>query len=207
MEDKLEANSSSASVIQRHQTHYLEDAYFMFNDTIFKVPRLYLQESPVFQALFGDKVADDNPLQSNLTGDGTMDNPLTCISVSKESFVLILRALHPTKFNEIPQLLTDEWRDVLELSFKWRLDKLHDLALQRLSGMQLDAMTKLELAKRHGIQNEAWILPAIEELVKKDKQFTEEDIPLIGIQMVLRVSREQGYAKKSKEGVKRRKKK
>ncbi|KAF8627769.1 hypothetical protein AX17_006134 [Amanita inopinata Kibby_2008] len=194
MDDKLEAKSTSTNVSPRwkHEIYYLEDIYFMFDNTMFKVPRIYLLKSPVFRALLGGKVVDDKTLQSDLTGDGTIHKPLTCNSVRKESLVLILRILYPTDFDEAPQFTVDEWRDVLELSLKWRLDKIHDLAIRRLSNMQLDAVTKLELARRHDIQKQEWLLPAIQTLVKEDKQLTEEEVVIIGIKMAMKIARAQG---------------
>ncbi|KAF8627776.1 hypothetical protein AX17_006141 [Amanita inopinata Kibby_2008] len=198
MADRFETKCMNASVSShwKHETYYLEDAFFLFDNTLFKVPQLHLLESRIFQALLGDNGVYDCTHKNDLKGNGTIHRPFTCGSVSRESFALILRVLYPINYDETPQLAIDEWRDVLELSFKWKLDRLHSLAIRHLSDMRLDAVTKLELARRYGIRNKAWTLSAIGELVKKNRHLTEEDVNLIGVKMALRIAREQGMTRR-----------
>ncbi|KAF8627743.1 hypothetical protein AX17_006111 [Amanita inopinata Kibby_2008] len=196
MTDKLETKPASRNVFsyQKHETYFLEDVYIVVDNTMFKVPRLYLQESPVFQALLGGNPIDEGTPESKTMGDGTVHKPLVCSSVTVESVALLLCVLYPTSFNQAPKLTAYEWRDILELASKWNLEKIRDLAVQRLCGMRLDAITRLELARRHDIQRKEWLLPPIRELVREDERLTEADAMLIGVEMALRIARVQGMA-------------
>lgn len=75
------------------------------------------------------------------------------------------------------------------------MDRVLNTAVRHLSGMQLDPVTKLELAKKHNIRDKEWLFSAICALVKDpDVQLTESQAQLIGCDVALKIARIQGMA-------------
>lgn len=85
-----------------------------------------------------------------------------------------------------------EWKDVLELASQWRMDKVSKTAVHHLSCMELDPVTKLELARKHDIQANEWRFSSIRALVKDNTQLTEGHANLIGCDVALKIARIQG---------------
>ena len=85
-----------------------------------------------------------------------------------------------------------EWKDVLELASRWRMNKVSNTAVCHLSRMELDPITKLELARKHNIQDNEWRLSSIRALVKDDTELTEGHANLIGCDLALKIARIQG---------------
>ncbi len=81
---------------------------------------------------------------------------------------------------------------VLDLASRWRMDRVLNTAVRHLSDVQLDPVTKLELAKKHNIRDKEWLFPAICALVTKSDQLTESQAHLIGCDVALKIARIQG---------------
>jgi hypothetical protein len=194
-ESKLNPNTMD-SAYHHHETFYLEDVYFVFDNTIFKFPKAYLsQTSPVLRRLFTNTSAERDIRDDSFTGDGTLANPYSCDTVKKGAFVQVLRLLGPMIFYQMPTLTVEEWKDVLGLSSQWHMDQLVEMAITHLQDMNLDATTKLELARKHNIQNKEWRRSAIRELVDKDMRLTEANAYRIGIDVALKIAKVQGMGR------------
>ena len=63
---------------------------FQFDSLIFKFPKLYLQDSPIFQQLFS------NVEDTEFTGKGTSLKPYSCRGVKQETFASLLRVSRTT---------------------------------------------------------------------------------------------------------------
>ena len=96
---------------------------------------------------------------------------------------------------QTPTLTTGEWKDVLGLASQWRMDPLVEMSISHLDDVNLDATTKLELAKKHNIQNKEWRRSAVREFVDKDIRLTEANAHRIGIDIALRIARVQGMVR------------
>ncbi|PFH47357.1 hypothetical protein AMATHDRAFT_42980 [Amanita thiersii Skay4041] len=179
-------------VYLKHEKYYFTDLYFLFDETLFKIPQLYIQESPVIKEALQNKSPTDDRVDGDkaIKGKGTIRDPFVCNGVDKDAFVSLLDVLFSVPFNEKPSLTADEWIRVLDLSFHWKLDAVHSLAIQYLSNPEIDAIKKLELAKKYNIKD--WIVPAIKDLVKADHRITEQDAARIGVELALRIARSQG---------------
>ncbi|KAF8340999.1 hypothetical protein F5887DRAFT_427677 [Amanita rubescens] len=159
---------TTSSTVQRHAMLYLEDVHFVFDEKMFKLPKLYLQESPTFQQLFA------GIQKTEFTGNGTSGKPYSCQGVKQEQFASLLRVLTTTTKNYVDKVTTQEWKDVFELASRWRMEKTVNIAVHHLSSMELDPIMKLEFAKKHNIQDKEWRFSAIHKLVKDDTRLTEK---------------------------------
>jgi len=92
----------------------------------------------------------------------------------------------------VGKVTTQEWKDVLELASRWRMEKTVNMAVRQLSGMELDPIMKLELAKKYNIQDKEWRFSVIHKLVKDDTRLTEGQANLIGYDVALKIARIQG---------------
>ncbi|PFH47359.1 hypothetical protein AMATHDRAFT_50354 [Amanita thiersii Skay4041] len=194
----LSAIPAPTPVYIKHETFYFADVYFVFEETLFKIPQLYIQESPVIKAALKTEpsaAGDEQNERTNIKGNGTFQNPFICSDIEKGAFVALLNVLYPMRFNKnsYPPLLTMDWIKVLDLSFRWKLDEVHSIAIHHLTRKKLDAIEKLELANKYGI--ESWIIPAIKELVEKGERITAQGAMRIGVELALRIAHSQGEAK------------
>jgi len=153
---------------------------------MFKLPKLYLQESLTFQQLFA------GIQKTEFTGNGTSWKPYSCQGVKQEQFASLLRVLTTTTKNYVDKVTTQEWKDVFELASRWRMEKTVNIAVHHLSSMELDPIMKLEFAKKHNIQDKEWRFSAILKLVKDDTRLTEGQADLIGHDVALKIARIQG---------------
>jgi hypothetical protein len=92
--------------------------------------------------------------------------------VLRRKLLLTSASLDPTQTTDsyASEGTMQEWKDVLELSSRWRMDKVSKTAVCHLNRMELDPVTKLELAKKHNIQDNEWRLSSIRTLVKDNTQ-------------------------------------
>ncbi|KAK2463035.1 hypothetical protein APHAL10511_004690 [Amanita phalloides] len=176
---------------KRHDSFYLEDVYFVFDNTIFKFPKQYLLESPIFQNLFATGFTNNDSQEAAFTGNGTLIKPYGCNGVNKDIFALLLR-LSRTNSYYTSGVIKQEWQDVLELASQWRMNRILDMAVRHLSDLKLDPITKLELAKKHAIQDKEWKFSAIHALVKDNSPLTVTLADRIGYDVALKVARVQG---------------
>ena len=72
------------------------------------------------------------------------------------------------------------------------MEKVLKTAVCHLSRMELDPVTKLELARKHNIQDNEWRFSSIRALVKDNTQLTEGHANLIGCDVALKIARIQG---------------
>ncbi|KAF8340997.1 hypothetical protein F5887DRAFT_1076745 [Amanita rubescens] len=187
---KLQESEASNSSYQRHDSFYLEDVYFMFDNTIFKFPKQYLGDSPIFQKLFKNDPCDTVIQEAKFSGSGTSPRPYTCSGVKKETFAFLLQLSRPT--TDDCKATEQEWMGVLDLASRWRMDRVLNTAVRHLSGAQLDPVTKLELAKKHNIRDKEWLFSAICALAKDGVQLTESQAHLVGCDVALKIARIQG---------------
>lgn len=82
--------------------------------------------------------------------------------------------------------------DVLGLASQWRMDKVLKTAVCHLSSMALDPITKLELTKKHDIQDQEWRFSAIHDLIKSNEELTEGHANRIGCDVALKIARIRG---------------
>lgn len=68
----------------------------------------------------------------------------------------------------------------------WNSQRLHGLAIEKLSALEVEAALKLELGLKYDVKE--WLVPTIEELVRREKPMGTEDIEKIGIDNVLKIA-------------------
>jgi hypothetical protein len=79
------------------------------------------------------------------------------------------------------------WAAVLRLADMWTLDTLRAGAIAHLATTftDADAAVQLDLAMRFNVTR--WVRPAVARLVKRASPFTQEEIELLGAEMVARI--------------------
>ncbi|KAF8632496.1 hypothetical protein AX15_001863 [Amanita polypyramis BW_CC] len=180
---------------KEHSIFYFEDVYFEFDDTLYKFPKYYLKQSKIFERLFKRELSIREVRELGIIGKGTLKSPFVCLAVTEEMVGALLFVLKLTIFDAGPDLIWKRrWLEILEISCIWQMEKVTDVAISYLLKMEVDAVMKLELAKRYNIQHKAWRLSAIRELVRGNRKLTGTDTHSIGPGMAVKISRVQGMA-------------
>ncbi len=68
----------------------------------------------------------------------------------------------------------------------WNSPRLRGLAIEKLSALEVEAALKLELGLRYDVKQ--WLMPTIEDLVRREEPMGTEDIKRIGIENVLKIA-------------------
>ena len=75
------------------------------------------------------------------------------------------------------------WMNVLKLAALWDFPSMREKALQYLKSS--DCMVRLEISRRYDV--EAWFLPAVRDLISRDKHLTAEEIKQLGLEFAVEV--------------------
>ena len=88
------------------------------------------------------------------------------------------------------------WLDILKVSYLWKMKKMGEYAIDRLSKMQLNGVEKLKLAQTYNIQDRKWRYSAIRELVNSTNlSLREADMEEIGVDIALKISKLHGMGR------------
>ncbi|KAJ3540798.1 hypothetical protein NMY22_g4151 [Coprinellus aureogranulatus] len=135
---------------------------FKVEDEIYRVPRHGFTEfSEVFRAMF----ALPQP-EGTRPEEGQCDeNPIVLLGCTKLEFENLLEVLYPMAPRLQPEPLgKGQWIDVLKLSSMWSMDQVREVAIEELSKLATDPMTRAILAKRYRLPH--WLAQAYKGVVE-----------------------------------------
>ena len=72
---------------------------------------------------------------------------------------------------------------VLKLASLWQFASVREKALKYLKSS--DCMVRLDISRRYDV--EAWFLPALKDLISRDKHLTAEEITQLGLEFAVEV--------------------
>jgi len=159
----------------------------------------FVQESEVFATMF------QLPQDPNAMVDGKTDKqPIMLEGVKTEDFKQLLRVMYaryvghsnnifilklklPSAFAEEEKLAEQEWVSVLVLAARWAMERLHQLAIKKLTQkIATDPYKLVVMGLEHNV--DSWLVRGILLLVLREDPMGEEDANRIGISAVLKVS-------------------
>jgi len=145
------------------------------------------------------------PQDLNAIVDGKTDKqPIILEGVKTEDFKQLLRVMYaryvghsdnlfilkfkfPSAFAEEEKLAEKEWVSVLVLAARWAMERLHQLAIKKLTQkISTDPYKLVVMGLEHNV--DSWIFRGILLLVLREDPMGEEDANRIGISAVLKVS-------------------
>ncbi|KIJ12542.1 hypothetical protein PAXINDRAFT_101155 [Paxillus involutus ATCC 200175] len=173
------------SEISKHERFYMNTVTFLVEDCLFKVPRSPFEtESTVFKDMFSLPVGD-------LQGVEGLDDvkPIRLEGTKKDDFEQLMRVLlHRTNglSPEFP-VNAEQWTSVLKLSTLWGFSRVRQAAISRL-----DRFTTIPLAEKIALayeyELESWLLPTMNELVRRPKSITMEEARCMGFETALKLA-------------------
>ncbi|KAJ3849334.1 hypothetical protein EV368DRAFT_47492, partial [Lentinula lateritia] len=116
----------------------------------------------------------------------TDENPIHLEGVLKDDFRQLLRVLAPPRrFKEpVPILTFSEWTSVLKLADMWCMDVVKEHAISNMNNLaDIDPIDKIVVARKYEIK--AWLKPAFNDVLRRSKTFTEDDVERLGVEGVL----------------------
>ena len=75
---------------------------------------------------------------------------------------------------------------VLELATMWEFKHIREIAIRRLTTFKIDATEKIRLAMVYRVRG--WLLPALNELARRDKPMAKQDVDRLGVECVLKIA-------------------
>ncbi|KAH6908501.1 hypothetical protein BKA70DRAFT_1280030 [Coprinopsis sp. MPI-PUGE-AT-0042] len=156
----------------RNQLFYYETIVIRIEDQLFCIPKHCLErQSEAFEGMFS--------LDKTSTQEGRADHtPITLEEYKSLDFERLLKVLLPEPLAPSPpDLDKDEWISVLKLSTIWCMTKVRDLAIERLSDMELSLPEILALGKEHRVTD--WLLEGLASLVEQETVDCTDDMALI----------------------------
>ena len=145
------------------------------------------------------------PQDPNAMVDGKTDKqPIMLEGVKTEDFKQLLRVMYaryvghsnnifilklklPSAFAEEEKLAEQEWVSVLVLAARWAMERLHQLAIKKLTQkIATDPYKLVVMGLEHNV--DSWLVRGILLLVLREDPMGEEDANRIGISAVLKVS-------------------
>ncbi|EAU90792.2 hypothetical protein CC1G_09269 [Coprinopsis cinerea okayama7 len=180
-EPVIEANPAAA----RHHRFYCENITLKVEGTLFKVPRYKFQElSPVFADMFS--LPSVGPVG---TVEGQSDeNPIVLEGYAMKDFERLLSILYPSgdaiAGDPICLESKEEWISVLKLSTAWemtkaRLIQVREMAIKRLSLLQVTPIEKIQLGREHRVS--CWFLDGMKALATEISRDSEGGISVDSI--------------------------
>lgn len=89
-------------------------------------------------------------------------------------------------------LSVSQWSSVLKLVTMWEFENIRKIAIDNLTSMAMDGVTRIALAKDYSIRE--WWYPALCAIAEQTERITEKDVDRIGVALSLRVAEFQGRA-------------
>ncbi|KAF8834879.1 hypothetical protein BDN67DRAFT_959584 [Paxillus ammoniavirescens] len=171
--------------ISKHEQFYMNTVTFLVEDCLFKVPRSPFEtESTVFKDMFSLPVGD-------LEGVEGLDDfkPIRLEGTKKDDFEQLLKVLlHRT--NDLSPALpanVGQWTSVLKLSTLWGFSTLRQVAFNRLSrSTTISLAKKIALGYQYDVQS--WLLPTMNELVRRPESITMEEARCMGFEIALKLA-------------------
>ncbi|THH06650.1 hypothetical protein EW146_g9547 [Bondarzewia mesenterica] len=165
-----DGTNSTSSVVHRHdELYYLDNAVFLVEDILFKVPRRGLEG--IFQTMFS---LSPDAISKGGNDEDPIRLPNTITSFEFRSF---LKVLYPLG-TPLDSLQDDEWVAVLGLSTMWRFPEIRTRAIEKLNARTLNPLKKLMLAKQHRVS--AWLIEGYESLARRKTHLTVEERSMLG---------------------------
>jgi hypothetical protein len=92
-----------------------------------------------------------------------------------------------TRDSQEPDSLTqEEWTSVLKLSTMWHFCKIRAAAIRHLENLSMDPVDKIVIARTSDIS--AWLVPALNELARRDKPIDLSEGNRLGMEWVLKIA-------------------
>ncbi|KAI6037102.1 hypothetical protein BKA83DRAFT_4171815 [Pisolithus microcarpus] len=170
--------------IPRRSDFYISTVTFLVEDSLFKVPREpFEKESEVFRGMFS------LPQGSSGVVEGLSDeNPIRIDGTSKDDFEQLLKALLHRKYDSQPNLPRgiEQWTSVLKLSTAWNFESLRQASINALMESGIGAVDRVVLSQQYHIEN--WLLPALNELARRQEPVSLEEAKRMGIDIALQLA-------------------
>ncbi|KAH6901053.1 hypothetical protein BKA70DRAFT_1569126 [Coprinopsis sp. MPI-PUGE-AT-0042] len=145
--------SGSEPSIQKHPLYFWECITMKVQGVAFQLPRYrFVEASEAFTGMV-TKSEEDGPIE---------------LDVALGDFESFLKAFLPrasAMYDDKPTLTKDEWISVLKLSTLWLFDDPRKLAINHLSGIKMDAIDRICLAKEHRVYD--WLLQGYEQVIER----------------------------------------
>ncbi|KAJ2930409.1 hypothetical protein H1R20_g6732, partial [Candolleomyces eurysporus] len=138
--------------------------FFKVEESVFEAPRYRFAEySEVFETMFQLPAGSDGNVEGR-----DEEHPIVLEGYRAAHFDALLAVLYPTPDDLISgtvKLETEEWIGVLNLSTRWGMKKIRNLAISELSKISLNPVEKVTLGREHHIAK--WFRDGLTELVSE----------------------------------------
>ncbi|KAH8111836.1 hypothetical protein DFH11DRAFT_551750 [Phellopilus nigrolimitatus] len=167
-------------IIRRDDRYYFSLITFQVENCLFRVPRdAFEEQSGVFRGMFAVPTVGQE-------GDSD-DNPIHLEGIKEAAFRNFLEVLYtPAHFGKHDKWQLDQWSAVLDLAHMWEFEKIRGLAITRLQSINIDEISKVEIAQKYII--EEWYAPAYLALAKRAQPLTVEEAAQIGFDVAVKMA-------------------
>ncbi|TFK23596.1 hypothetical protein FA15DRAFT_620526 [Coprinopsis marcescibilis] len=164
-----------------HREYFWDLLTFKVENVLIRVPSYRFGQSKTFVKKHGIDIGRKGPL------DSCNEEPIE-LEVELVDFEHFVKAMYPIVpfYSGDPELTKDEWISVLRLSTKWFFSDMREVAIRKLTEMEMDPIDRVCLGKELHIHR--WLLTGYEYLVTRKEIITEEEAERIGWRTALKVS-------------------
>jgi len=117
------------------------------------------------------------------------DKPIYLHNIASQDFKSLLKVLLSRLVNEsgdnLPSSI-EEWTSVLKLSRQWGMEEISSLAVEKMSTFSIDHVDRAALALQYNVK--AWLTPALNNIARREKSLTKEDVDKLGLDVVLKMA-------------------
>jgi len=173
------------SEISKHEQFYMNTVTFLVEDCLFKVPRSPFEtESTVFKDMFSLPVGEVDGVE------GLNDvKPIRLEGTKKDDFERFMSVLlyRPNGLSSELPVNVEQWTSVLKLSTLWGFSMVRQTAISRLDGFTTIPLAK-KIALAYEYELESWLLPAMNELVRRPEPISMEEASCMGFETALKLA-------------------
>ncbi|TDL18238.1 hypothetical protein BD410DRAFT_806764 [Rickenella mellea] len=136
---------------------FLEMLVLKVEGCLFNVPRIYFEQSWIFQDMFS------LPLGQKVGEGSSTKRPLVLDGVKADDFRPFLDVLIRLPSNSLDSFTKDQWVAVLHLATMWEFKMIRALSIEKLSAMGMTAVERILVARREDIPD--WLIASHGHLI------------------------------------------
>ncbi|KAJ3503638.1 hypothetical protein NMY22_g18181 [Coprinellus aureogranulatus] len=182
IEDICDAGEVKHMPPSRSDRYYYDTVVFEVEGTLYRVGKYgFVNWS---QSVFRDMFS--LPQSSGVDREGDSDeNPIKLSGCTRSEFESLLDIFYPREGPEVPELSKEQWVGVLKLGRLWDMPKAATIAIEKLNGLSLTAIEKVQLGKAHGVP--AWLKEGYTSLIQDVSAFSFDDLKVLGLETAARI--------------------
>ncbi|KAG6879024.1 hypothetical protein C0992_005774 [Termitomyces sp. T32_za158] len=153
--------------------YYLETATFQVEGTLYKVAKYHFLKGQGMAAIFAGCKSEHDVIYLD--------------DVSRDEFRTLLKLLYPLSVMPTNNFTTEEWIAVLNLSTRWKMLDIRNLAIRQLNVANVDPIDRIVLARRYHIPQ--WLTSSLVPLIRRESSLSTDEVEKLGFELALKIFR------------------